>query len=244
MPLVAVLLACAPGLPSFGRGGVPQDPLPTDTGADDTGTTGTTDPTTPPEPVVVAPVVLPSGLAVDAVELTVEGELGNEAQPDGPDGSTTGVPIALAGVEPTTLVTWYQAVAVCENAGKHLCTWGEWAEACAEGTGRTYPWGEEADADTRCALAHPDGSTSWGGLVPTAFLSECRTEAGVYDQVGNAWEWVDLGEVDADGVPVPGKVGGAWYAGYGAGGCPFEPNREHPPDFRGTIGFRCCAQVD
>jgi len=244
MPLVALLLhGCAEERPSFARDGVPQEPL--DTGTPDTTPEDTaTDGTSVPEPVVVAPVVHASGLVVDAVELTVDGELGNDAQPSGPDGSTTGVPLALAGVEPTTLVTWYQAVAVCANAGKHLCTWDEWAEACAEGTGRTYPWGEEPDGDSRCALAHADGSTSWGGLVPAGSLAGCRSEAGVYDQVGNAWEWVDLGEFDADGLPVPGKVGGAWYAGHGAGGCPFEPNREHAPDFRGTIGFRCCARTD
>lgn len=215
----------------------------TDPDGDDTGGSGDCGDC----PCDMKPVGDPVAFCVDAYEGDVDGDggLGNPDQGAGwPDGSTTAVPLSVAGVEPQVNITWYQAYALCANAGKHLCTWDEWRDACdsvpGEG-GATYPWGEYPQADDLCAASHADGTSEYDALQLTGAFERCRTESGVYDQLGNAWEWVDLGEVDGAGKPVPGKVGGAFYAGHASASCAAEPSREHPPEFEGTITLRCCA---
>lgn len=185
---------------------------------------------------------------IDAYEdQVVPDGLGNADQGAGfPDGSTLSPARSVAGMLPTVNVTFYQAVAACEVAGKHLCTPAEWTDAC-DGTpgegGTVFPWGDEPLPDEVCAAAHADGTTDIPGLAETGAYPACRTPSGVYDLAGNAWEWVDPQETGEDGLPVTGKVGGAWYAGGGSTHCGDAPNTEHPPSFEGTIGVRCCFDL-
>lgn len=178
---------------------------------------------------------------IDTFEAKVEGDLGDlgnlDQGTDWPDGSTTAVATSVQGVEPDVNLSWYQAVAVCENAGKHLCTVAEWQAACGA---NLYPWGDAPPVDEVCAVPHEDGTTDWEWLVPTGSLPDCRSPAGVYDQLGNAWEWADPETTGDDGRPIAAKLGGAWYAGHGNALCPAAPVTEHPPDFEGTIAARCC----
>jgi formylglycine-generating enzyme required for sulfatase activity len=168
-------------------------------------------------------------------------EYGNPDQgADFPDGSTTARARPLAGQEPTVLITWYQAYAACQNAGKHLCTVEEWQTACGASV---YPWGDEPAADTRCAVPDSNGNPIYSGLQPTGSLTDCRGAGDVYDQIGNAWEWADPGWLDADLTPQTAKLGGAWYAGAGNAICPAEPVTEHAPNFNGTIAARCCVEA-
>ena len=174
---------------------------------------------------------------IDAFEATIEGELGHSDQgANFPDGSTLARARSLRDVVPTLRVSWYQAVAACANAGKHLCTVTEWHDACGSGT---FPWGEAPRSDEVCAIIREDGTTDWDAVQPTGSLPDCRGPAGVFDQIGNAWEWADPG--GHDGIPTTAKVGGAFYAGAGSGSCVAEPFDGHPPDFDGTIAARCCA---
>lgn len=188
----------------------------------------------------------PIAYCIDAYEADVDGNAtGNADQgPDYPDGSTTGAAWPVAGVLPQVNVSWYQAYALCQNAGKHLCTPQEWADACdgliGEG-GSRFAWGESPEADEVCAAAHEDGTSDYTELSLTGSFPGCATPTGIYDQAGNAWEWVDLGEHDETGRPIAAKVGGAYYAGAGNTACDFVPMTEHPPEFEGTIGVRCCA---
>jgi formylglycine-generating enzyme required for sulfatase activity len=152
---------------------------------------------------------------------------------------TDGVASAIAGVLPTVNVTWYDAVDACLAADAHLCTVAEWQEACGEGS---FPWGEEPPAEEVCAAASPDGTTTWTELQPTGSLPDCRSPEGVYDQLGNAWEWADP-ETAVDGTPVTAKLGGAFYAGGGSALCTAAAITDHPPDFEGTIGARCCRDA-
>jgi formylglycine-generating enzyme required for sulfatase activity len=180
-------------------------------------------------------------LCIDAYEATVTGELGNADQGEAwPDGSTTATTRAVAGVLPTTNLTWYQAVAACENSGRHLCTVTEWQAACGAGP---FPWGDEPLAEDVCALPAADGTTTWDALQPTGSLPDCVSPAGVYDQLGNAWEWADPETSGEDGLPVTAKMGGAYYAGNGSALCFAAANTEHPPTFEGTISARCCVEA-
>lgn len=80
---------------------------------------------------------------------------------------------------------------------KHLTTEAEWVDG-ADGRigpgGRRWPWGETEEAG-RCN-SPANGSTA---LAATGIAPRCVSVEGVYDQVGNAFEWADSGlRVDVD----------------------------------------------
>jgi formylglycine-generating enzyme required for sulfatase activity len=197
-----------------------------------------------PGDMVPVPNEAEPAFCVDFAETTVTGLLGNADQGAAwPDGSTTATAAAVLGLVPSTGISWYQAWAICRNSGKHLCTVDEWRDAC-DGTigegGSTYPWGEEPDPAEVCAAPAADGTTAWTELQHAGGEAGCVSGAGVYDQVGNAWEWADPEQASSDGTPVTAKVGGAWYTGRDHVACGDEPETGHPPDFDGTIAVRCC----
>lgn len=182
------------------------------------------------------------GFCIDAYEAVATGDPGHADQgADFPDGSTTAHASAEPGVAPTEHITWYQAFAVCAESGRHLCTVEEWQAACGASA---YPWGDSPDPVEVCAVANPDGTTAWSGTQPTGSLPDCASPAGVHDQIGNLWEWADPGLRDDAGLPVTAKLGGAWYAGGGDAACHVAAHDEHPPDFDGSIGFRCCSEPE
>ncbi len=202
-----------------------------DSSEEDTGASGPCPPAT----------VQVGDFCVDAWETTVTGERGPHDQGDTwPESATTALAEPIEGVVPSVGVSWYQAVAACANAGKHLCTVAEWQAACGESA---LPWGTEPPPDEVCALPAPDSTTEWTELQPTGSLPDCRSPAGVFDQIGNAWEWADPQASDDDGLPIAAKVGGAYYAGPGNGSCAVDPFLDHPPAFDGTISARCCVDA-
>lgn len=111
---------------------------------------------------------------------------------------------SLSGATPYTAVTFYEAVAACEavpvidEAGsvigyKRLATDAEWQDA-ADGTpgegGWAYPYGD-SPVEGICILPDDDGTLRYEELQLTGSAPGCVSSFGVYDQVGNAWEWVD-----------------------------------------------------
>ncbi len=177
-------------------------------------------------------------------EVQVVGALGNRDQGAGfPDGSTQGTPQAKKGGTPT-LATWYQAFAVCVGAGFSLCTSRQWEDACdgvSGAGGRTYPTKGDKAGPGVCAI----GDRSSFEKVPLAksgAFPACRTSEGVYDLMGNLWEWADPGKKDAAGLPQIDKRGGGHY-GAEAVPCTYGSPGSHAPSFDGTIGFRCCVSA-
>ena len=103
---------------------------------------------------------------------------------------------------PRSGVTWTEADALCQAAGKRLCTEDEWERACRGPEGRTYAYGNERDPD-RCNTPITGGGPGPGKPPPLAASGShegCRTSEGVYDLNGNLSEWVSDGY---QGAPEP-----------------------------------------
>jgi formylglycine-generating enzyme required for sulfatase activity len=87
---------------------------------------------------------------------------------------------------PVRGVTWDQAAAYCQWEKKRLPREAEW-EVAGRGPGpepRLYPWGNDPTAEGQ-ALRLPDQNT-----YPVGTQSFNQSPFGVFDMVGNIWEWV------------------------------------------------------
>ncbi len=89
---------------------------------------------------------------------------------------------------PVLLVSWEDAWAYAKWAGKLLPTEAQWERAARAGRDQQqYPWGEVPPDGTQCNFArHPaeiPPTTPARAFPPNSF--------GLYDMVGNAWQWCD-----------------------------------------------------
>ncbi|HET6880986.1 MAG TPA: SUMF1/EgtB/PvdO family nonheme iron enzyme [Pirellulales bacterium] len=150
---------------------------------------------------------------------------------------------------PVVGVNWYEAAAYARWAGKRLPTETEWvrAAACpiqsADGklTQRRFPWGDAMDRG-RCNV--------WGSgpsrAVAVTQFSAGVSVGGVYQLIGNVWEWQsgDFGAVDVDGRPLelPGPMksirGGAFDTYFEHQACCSFASGENPLARKHNIGFR------
>ncbi|HJQ84901.1 MAG TPA: SUMF1/EgtB/PvdO family nonheme iron enzyme [Candidatus Binatia bacterium] len=86
---------------------------------------------------------------------------------------------SVAGVPPSTCLTWFQAEQACRLAGKRLLTNEEWQAAAA---GTPDP-GAGDDFTTTCATFSTFAAS-------TGARSACVSRWGAHDMAGNVWEWV------------------------------------------------------
>lgn len=147
--------------------------------------------------------------------------------------------------EPVVCVSWLDSKAylrwLSAETEQHyrLLSEAEWEYLASEGSDTAYPWGDEPnDACTRAnvgdqamVMHYGEGKVKWkvvdcnDGHAALAPVDAFPPNAfGVYDMIGNSWEWVEdcylmpypEGPVDGSAVQVEGECdrravrGGAW----------------------------------
>jgi len=155
---------------------------------------------------------------------------------------------------PVVGVSWYEAAAYARWLGKRLPSDAEWVKAgswpvalsAQERSQRKYPWGNTMDLKR---------ANVWGSgpdrTVPVDHFAEGVSVGGVYQLIGNVWEWTagsfrssehPLGELI---LPSPMKNirGGAFDTYFdNQATCQFQSG-ENPLGRRHNIGFRCAVGV-
>ena len=155
---------------------------------------------------------------------------------------------------PVTNVTWAQARTFCQWRGRRLPTEAEWEKAARGTDGRRYPWGNSVELIKNLVKEQPARAI---GQRPAAIGSFPATMSpyGVFDLVGNAWEWVsDWYAEEYYSVAPPRDPQGPLRGSFRVlrGGDWSQSPLELRASYRGwdemsywgpTLGFRCATDV-
>jgi formylglycine-generating enzyme required for sulfatase activity len=188
-----------------------------------------------------------------------------------PDGSGF-IAVSLAGVLPQGYISQNESAEACGNAGKRLCTMKEWQTACKGKRNYMFSFSTDPDA-AGCNLGGPhhlaeffgNNNSNWtyedfndprlnqrpGFLGKTGSHSDCKSDYGVFDMLGNLQEWVSKKvRVTKPGSQYKylGTFVGAFYSNpadtdevhAGGTGCEYRIAGHGPGYHDYSTGFRCC----
>ncbi len=154
---------------------------------------------------------------------------------------------------PVVGISWYEANAFAHWCGKRLLSPAEWQHAATwastqRGNPTRYPWGDSFDP-SRCNT----WNSGTGTTVPVREHYEGCTPNGIYQLIGNVWEWTASlfeSEPSANGdqviteTPLAETRGGAFDTYFASQASAQFRTGQTLLHRGGNVGFRCCIPTD
>ncbi len=121
---------------------------------------------------------------------------------------------------PVVHITWFDAAAYCQWAGRRLPTEAEWEHAARGDSDRIFPWGDEPPGNDRVNFADKNLIAYWSEqfvddgyefTAPTGNYLLGASPYGILDLSGNVWEWTSDWYDDSYDDNQPRVIkGGSW----------------------------------